>query len=121
MKPLCAVVLVTAPNLKVARSLARTTLDARLAACVTLLPAVESHYWWEDRIQSGREVILLIKTTTKQLPQLEQHVIQQHPYDTPEFLALPVSRGAQRYLDWIEASVQPPKSRRTSRLKKPRS
>jgi periplasmic divalent cation tolerance protein len=105
MKPKPAVVLVTAPNLKVARTLARATLSARLAACVNLVPALESHYWWQDRLESGREVLLLLKTTPARLPALEQLILKLHPYDTPEFLVLSVTRGNRRYLDWIRASV----------------
>jgi periplasmic divalent cation tolerance protein len=106
MKPSCAIVLVTAPNLKIARALARASLSARLAACVNLLPAIESLYWWENRITSSREILLILKTTPARLPALERLILEQHPYDTPEFLALPVSRGARRYLDWIVHSVQ---------------
>lgn len=106
MKAPCVVVLVTAPNRKVARALARAALTERLAACVNLLPAIESHYWWENRITSGREILLLIKTTRARLPALERLILDQHPYDTPEFIALPIRHGARRYLDWIADSVR---------------
>jgi len=106
MKAPCVVVLVTAPNRKVARALARAALTERLAACVNLLPAIESHYWWENRITSGREILLLIKTTRARLPALERLILDQHPYDTPEFIALPIHHGARRYLDWIADSVR---------------
>jgi len=57
-----ALVLVTAPNLKIARTLARAVLKDKLAACVNLVPQIESHYWWQDKIESGAEVLMLIKT-----------------------------------------------------------
>jgi periplasmic divalent cation tolerance protein len=103
-----AVVLVTAPSVKVARALARTVLNARLAACVNLIPSVESHYWWQNRLERGREILLLIKTTKARLSVLEKTVLAQHPYDTPEFVVLDISRGARRYLDWIAATVLEP-------------
>ena len=109
MKSKCALVLVTAPNLRTARALARAALDARLAACVNLVPSIESHYWWEGKIESGREILLLLKTTPDHLPALEKFILQKHPYDTAEFLAVPITHGAQRYLDWIAASVRPPR------------
>ena len=98
-------VLVTAPDLKVARGLARTILQARLAACVNLLPGVESHYWWQGALETGREVLLLIKTDQQRLAALERLVRETHPYDTPEFLALPIRAGSARYLDWMAANL----------------
>jgi periplasmic divalent cation tolerance protein len=102
-----AVVLVTAPNRRSARTLARAILHARLAACVNLIPALESHYWWQGRLESSAEVLLLAKTTHTLLRPLEELVLANHPYDTPEFLVLPVSRGNRRYLSWISGSVHP--------------
>lgn len=101
------VVLVTAPDLKVARGLARTMLEARLAACVNLTPGIESHYWWQGAIETGREVLLVIKTDRRRLAALERRIKAEHPYDTPEFLVLPVRGGSERYLDWLAANLGP--------------
>ncbi len=103
MKPATkfAVVLVTAPDLKIARVLARAALQARLIACANLIPNIESHYWWQGKIESGMEVLLVLKTTKSKLAALEKLVLASHPYDTPEFLVLPLSAGNQRYLDWL--------------------
>jgi periplasmic divalent cation tolerance protein len=100
-----AVVLVTAPDVKTARRLARAALEARLVACANLIPRIESHYWWQGKIESGAEVLLLLKTTTARLAALERLMVARHPYDTPEFLVLPVTRGHRRYLAWVEESV----------------
>ncbi len=102
-----ALVLVTAPDLMVARRLARAALKARLAACVNLVPEIESHYWWQGKIDKGAEVLLLLKTTTSQLRDLQTLMLQSHPYDTPEFVVLPLTRGNKRYLDWIAQSCKP--------------
>jgi len=100
-----AVVLVTAPDLKTGRKLAGAALAARLVACVNLIPRIESHYWWQGKIERGAEVLLVMKTITARLAPLEKLIVAKHPYDTPEFLVLPVSRGAERYLAWLRDSI----------------
>ena len=99
------VVLVTAPDLKTGRKLARAALAARLVACANIMPRIESHYWWQGKLESSREVLLVMKTTTTRLATLEELIVAQHPYDTPEFIVLPITRGNQRYLAWLEDSV----------------
>lgn len=100
-----AVVLVTAPDLKVARRIARAALQARLIACANLVPKIESHYWWRGKLERGTEVLLIMKTVRSRLPALEKLVTTLHSYDTPEFLALPLSVGTGRYLKWLAGSV----------------
>lgn len=95
------IVLVTAPDLKTARLLARTALQANLIACANLVLRVESHYWWRGKLESGTEVLLVLKTQRTKLAALEKCVLALHPYDTPEFLVLPLRAGNRRYLDWL--------------------
>ncbi len=99
-------VLVTAPDLKTARALAKAALSSRLIACANMVPKIESHYWWQGKIESGTEVLLILKTTKSKLAALEKLILAKHPYDTPEFLVLAVSAGNQRYLDWLAASCR---------------
>ena len=99
-------VLVTAPNVKTARMLARTALKARLIACANLIPKIESHYWWQEKMESGAEALLVLKTRTARLAELEKLIVANHPYDTPEFLVLPLDRGNKRYLNWLNGSVR---------------
>ena len=101
-----AVVLVTAPDLKVARKLARIILESRLAACANLLPKIESHYWWQGKLQTSAEILMILKTTQARLKELEKCVVKNHPYDTPEFIVLPIVSGQQRYFKWIKDSVR---------------
>ena len=101
-----AIVLVTAPNLKVARSLVTRALKAKLVACANVIRGVESHYWWQGRIDTGREVLIVFKTRKPMLPALEKFILANHPYDTPEFVVLPITGGSPRYLDWISASLR---------------
>ena len=97
-------VLVTAPDLKTARRLARSALKARLIACANLVPNIESHYRWQGKIERGTEVLLVLKTTTPRLAGLERLILAEHPYDTPEFLVLPLAAGSGRYLRWLNES-----------------
>jgi len=99
-----SLVLVTAPNLKTARALAKAALTARLAACANLVPGIESHYWWQGRLESGREILLIFKAPRTKLLALEKLILAVHPYDTPEVLALPLAAGNRQYLDWLAAS-----------------
>jgi periplasmic divalent cation tolerance protein len=101
----CVMVLVTAPNTKTARLLARSVVESGLAACVNIVPRVESHYRWQGRLEQSQESLLLIKTTRRRVRELEARVLSEHPYDTPEFVVMPLAAGNGRYLDWLEASV----------------
>lgn len=102
-----AVVLVTAPSLRVARQLAQAALAARLIACANLVPRLESHYWWQGKLERSAEVLLVMKTTRRRLAALEELILARHPYDTAEFVVLPLQAGSARYLDWLTASVAP--------------
>jgi periplasmic divalent cation tolerance protein len=105
--PATAVVaLVTAPNLKTARKLAKIILQARLAACANLVSRVESHYWWNGELEKSAEVLIIFKTTKARLEKLQKAILENHPYDTPEFIVLPINFGSQKYLDWVAESVR---------------
>ena len=106
MKPATAfsLVLVTTPDLKTARRLARFALKARLIACANLVPRVESHYWWKGKVESGAEVLMMLKTRRANVARLEKLILAEHPYDTPEFIVLDLRGGSARYLAWLAAS-----------------
>jgi len=96
-----AIVLVTAPDLKTARRLARAALEARLIACANLVPKIESHYRWQGKMERSTEVLMILKTSKARLRKLEKLVLAGHPYDTPEFVVWPLRQGTKRYLDWL--------------------
>ena len=73
------VALVTTPDIAGARALARAALEVRLVACANIIPRLESHYWWQGKLESGREALLVLKTTRKHLPALERLVLAKHP------------------------------------------
>lgn len=95
-------VLCNCPNQAVAIELAQQLLQHRLAACVNVLPGVQSLYRWQGRIEREHEVTLLIKTTRPRYEALERLLAAAHPYDVPEIIALPVSAGLPAYLGWLE-------------------
>ena len=101
-------VLVTCPDRTVARRLGRELVKRRLAACVTIVPGVESIFWWEGRIDRGREALLLIKTTAERFEPLRRAAIRLHPYDVPEVIALPLTAGHRPYLEWVASSTRRP-------------
>jgi periplasmic divalent cation tolerance protein len=100
------IVLVTVPNLKTARHLARTVLSRRLAACANLVPRIESHYWWKGKIEKGSEILLVLKTTRQRLAALESAILENHPYETPEFVVLQLEGGSAAYLGWLDSSLK---------------
>lgn len=105
MKRRFAIALVTAPNMKTARMLAKAALEKRLAACANIVPKIESHYWWQGKIETGAEVLIVFKSTRANLGPLEKLILAKHPYDTAEFIVLNIESGAKRYLQWIGSSV----------------
>lgn len=100
------IVLVTAPNLKTARRLAQAALKAKLIACANLVPGVESHYWWQGKLEQSGEVLMVLKAGRRSLPKLEKLILKLHSYDTAEFIVLPLRYGTDRYLTWWEQSCR---------------
>jgi len=98
-------VLVTAPELKTARKLAQAALEAKVAACANLVPKIESQYWWEGKIVTDSEVLIIFKTTAAKLDVFEKLILASHPYDTPEFIFVQLTSGTKRYLDWVRKAV----------------
>jgi periplasmic divalent cation tolerance protein len=92
-----------------ARSLARALVAERLAACVNLLPAVRSYYFWEGELQEEEESTLLIKTAADSVAALRRRILQLHSYDTPEIVVLPVDldASAEAYLRWVRGACRP--------------
>ena len=102
--PEALVVLVTAPAESV-EAMAEALVEERLAACANLLPGVRSIYRWEGSVERDEEVLMLLKTTRAAFEDLTERVLELHPYDTPEVIALPVAAGASGYLDWVAGST----------------
>ena len=101
------IVLTTVADNEQAETLARQFVEERLAACVSVHPAMLSFYRWKGQIEREAERQLVIKTTSDKLEALETRLRSLHPYDLPEFLVLTVDRGSAAYLDWVAAQTRP--------------
>ena len=101
------VVFLTASNGEEATRLADMLVGSRLAACVQILPAMESVYRWQGKIERQSEVLLIAKTTRDKLDDLEREVRALHSYETPEIIAIPIIAGSAAYLDWLSDNVKP--------------
>jgi periplasmic divalent cation tolerance protein len=97
----CVIVLTTFPADGDAGSLGTKLVEERLAACVNILPPMLSVYRWKGSIEKANERQFLIKTTMARLPELESRLKALHPYETPEFLVLPITGGSPEYLSWL--------------------
>lgn len=99
------VVLLTAASGEEAMRLAEMLVSAKLAACVQIMPAMESVYLWQGKIECQSEVLLIAKTIRSKFDDLEREVRAAHSYDTPEIVALQVTAGSAPYLEWLGISV----------------
>lgn len=81
--------------------MAEQVVQSRQAACATVIPVVESTYWWEGKLVKDRETLIIFKTTAEKFLSLKDLIKQVHPYDVPEIVALPVKDGLPQYLDWV--------------------
>ena len=84
-----------------ARKVAKALVEARLAACVNILPQIRSIYFWKDEVCDDPEQLLVIKTTRERYPDLEKRVTELHSYEVAEVIALPIVKGAPEYLSWL--------------------
>ena len=99
------IVLTTTASLEEANRLGRALVEERLAACATIIPAVESIYSWKGKLETSSEAMLMLKTGAEQLAALEARLRQLHSYETPEFLVLSVESGSHDYLEWLFGSL----------------
>jgi periplasmic divalent cation tolerance protein len=95
------VVLTTAAHKRQALKIGRAAVEARLAACVNVLPKIRSVYRWNGKVVEGDEVLLMLKTTDKRYRALEKLILSLHSYEVPEIIALPIKKGSTQYLGWV--------------------
>ena len=99
------VLFVTTANSDEARQIAMSLLEQRKAACINIIPQVSSHFWWEGKLNSAQENLLIIKTKSSLLPEIIDLVKGLHSYQVPEIIALPIIGGSQDYLQWLGKSL----------------
>lgn len=95
------IVFSTFPDADQARDAARILVENGSAACVNVLPAVNSTYRWQDRVEEAEEVLVMIKTTREAYPRLESSLKACHPYELPEIIAVGIDAGLPGYLEWV--------------------
>jgi len=100
------VVLVTAGSKEEAQRIAESLLNQRKAACVNIVPVVSSLFWWQGKLDSAQECLLIIKTKASLFGEVARLVKAAHSYEVPEIIALPIIDGGKDYLDWIEGEVR---------------
>ena len=99
------VLLITTDSASEAQQISKVLLEQRKAACVNIIPNIDSLFWWEGKVDSARENLLVVKTKASLLPEIINLVKGIHSYTTPEIIALPIIGGNQDYLEWIEKNV----------------
>ena len=95
------VILNTCPDLETAEAIANTLVDEELAACVNIIPGVRSVYLWEGQRTTSQEHLLLIKAMASDYEVIEKTILELHPYELPEIIAVFISAGLPEYLDWL--------------------
>lgn len=101
----CVVIWTTIGSTADGRGMASILVNERLAACVNVLPEMESVYRWQGQVETDHERQLVIKTTVSRVAALRQRVHELHDYDVPEFIVLPIAGGSEAYLKWIREST----------------
>ena len=96
------IILTTTPNIDEAESLARKIVEAKLAACVQVLPQMKSFYFWKGEVQKDDEHLLLIKTLDEKFDELEKFIQTNHSYEVPEIVALSAEKVSESYLNWMK-------------------
>ncbi|MBI4843883.1 MAG: divalent-cation tolerance protein CutA [Nitrospirae bacterium] len=99
------VVMITSPGEEEAAAIARTLVEERLAACVTIIRNVRSIYSWQGKVEDGAEILMMAKTRGELFDSLKERVKQMHSYDVPEIIALPIMYGSEDYLKWLRNST----------------
>ena len=105
VSPQAILVFMTAATREEASRLAEMLVSKRLAACVQIMPEMESVYRWQGKIERQREVLLIAKTMSSKFAELEREVVGLHSYETPEIVAVPLVAGSRPYLDWLSACL----------------
>ena len=100
------VVFITTGNSDEAEKIADILVSSRKAACVNILPQVDSRFWWQGQIDSADEALLIVKTKASLLDELVSLVKENHSYEVPEIIALPIVGGNRDYLKWIDSEIE---------------
>ena len=100
------VVLITTGSVEEAHNVAQLLLNQRAVACINIIPRVDSVFWWEDKLDSAQESLIIAKTKASLLNEIIRLVKSIHSYEVPEIIALPVTGGSEDYLNWIDSELE---------------
>jgi periplasmic divalent cation tolerance protein len=100
------VVLVTAGSEEEAHKIAELLVEERKAACVNIVPGVDSFFWWKDKLDSAQESLLLVKTKASLFPEIVELIRRTHSHEVPEIIALPITTGSEDYLNWLDIACR---------------
>mmetsp|Transcript_34117 Transcript_34117/g.65173 ORF Transcript_34117/g.65173 Transcript_34117/m.65173 type:complete len:169 (-) Transcript_34117:101-607(-) len=103
--PAAVAVYVTVPDKDTGKKVATALIESKLAACVNMIPGVESMYWWQGKVETDQELLLMIKSRASLVDQISAKVQAVHPYDTPEVIAVPITEGSAPYMKWLIEST----------------
>jgi periplasmic divalent cation tolerance protein len=95
----------TCPDINIAEHLAHALVSKKLAACVNIIPGLKSFYHWQEKIETSQECLLMIKSTEQNYVSIETFIKENHPYDCPEVIEIPIIQGLKGYLQWIDKSL----------------
>jgi len=99
-------VYIVCANQEEANTIAQHLVQEKLAACVNILPNITSYYWWEEKVQNSREIVMLAKTKQEKFEALKDRVLQLHSYETPCVMALNIAAVEEKYLNWIKSELR---------------
>jgi periplasmic divalent cation tolerance protein len=99
------VVFISIPREEASR-FARELVEQQLAACVNIIPKIESFYRWEGKVLTDAEALLIVKTSLSKFSALEEYVMENHPYELPELIAMPITEGLNEYLSWVRRETE---------------
>jgi len=103
------IALMTTATKQEAQRIVRLLLDKHLIACANILGPVDSRFWWRGKIDKAKELLVLMKSDEKLFEELSKTIKEMHSYETPEILALPIVKGWPPYLEWLDATLHPPR------------
>ena len=100
------IVLITAGSEEEAHKIAELLTNEKKAACVNIMPTVDSLFWWEGKIETAKERLILVKTKASLFPEIVELIERTHSYEVPEIIALPIIAGSEDYLKWLDSACQ---------------
>lgn len=98
-------VLITVPNAEIAANISRTLVEKKLAACIQTVSGISSMYWWKGKIEKENEILLMVKTVSEKLTELEKVVTSLHPYEIPEIIVIDIPQASEAYLNWVKETT----------------